>query len=73
MTRTTNEAWDHVFDLYWPIALGVFVTIVVAIVVIVIRWRARGSDEFSGGVDERNGVEAAYAVVLILVAAGLLT
>lgn len=76
MTDSTNDAWDRVLGVYGPIAIGVFVVVVVLLVFIVIRWRARGRDgreEFAGGTDERNPVEIAYAIVLGLVAAGLLT
>jgi cytochrome c oxidase subunit II len=72
VSDTTNGVWDRVFDVYAPLALGVFVLIASSLVFILIRWRARGRDEFPGGRDERNPVEIAYAVLLIVVATGLI-
>lgn len=74
MKNTTIDVWDRIFNVYWPIGLGVLVVIAVLVVAFVLRWRARpgDEDEFPGGTDEKTPLEAAYAVVLILVAAFLL-
>ncbi len=72
MTDTTDEAWNRVLGVYGPIAIGVFVIVILSLGFIVLRWRARGREEFPGGTDERNPVEITYAAVLALVAAGLI-
>jgi len=72
MNDSTTGVWDRVLDLYLPLAGGVFVVVTVLLVFFLIRWRARGRDEFPGGTDERNPVEIVYAAVLTLVAAGLI-
>jgi cytochrome c oxidase subunit 2 len=71
---TTVDVWNRIFDIYWPIGLGVFVLITILVVAFVLRWRIRPGDpdEFPGGTDEKTPLEAAYATLLILIAAFLL-
>lgn len=65
----TAEQYDRVFDVYAPIAIGVFVVIAMTVGFLVFRYRARGRDEFTGGTDSRVGLELGYAAALMVVAA----
>lgn len=66
----TREQFFAVWDVYWPIALAVFVAIAAAIVVLVVRYRSR-EREFPGGKDENEPLETGYAIALACVAAFL--
>lgn len=67
----TREQYQHVFDIYVPIGLGVFVTVVLAVTYAVLRYRRRPR---SGAArwHENNRLEGAYAIGLAFVAAFLL-
>jgi cytochrome c oxidase subunit 2 len=71
---TTVEVWNRIFEVYWPIGLGVLLIVTVLVVAFVLRWRARpgDEDEFPGGTDEKTPVEVVYAIGLALLAAFLL-
>lgn len=67
----TRHEYDRVFAIYVPIAIGVFVVIVVLIVFAVLRYRRR---PVSGAArwHENNRLEGAYAGLLAAVVAFLL-
>jgi cytochrome c oxidase subunit 2 len=69
---TTDEAWDRVLGVYAPIGIGVLALVTLLVVVLVVRYRARGEDDPAGGPSEKNPVELAYAGLLALVAGALL-
>ncbi|MGD9734616.1 MAG: hypothetical protein AB7V58_03250 [Solirubrobacterales bacterium] len=64
--NTRNQFYD-VWNVYWPIALGVFVVILVLVVAFVLRYRSR-SREVPRGKDESTPLEVGYAVGLACVA-----
>jgi cytochrome c oxidase subunit 2 len=66
----TRDAFSRLFDLYVPIAAGVFAMVVVALAVILIRDRARAGHRPSGRASAPR-IELTYAVALVLVAAFL--
>lgn len=66
----TREAYEQVFGIYWPIGVGVFVLIVVALCFVVLRFRS-SSRELPQGKDESKAEEA-YALLVGLIVAGLL-
>lgn len=67
----TRAEYQHVFDIYVPIAIGVFSVIVVAVLFAVLRYRRRPPSAAARW-HEHNPLEGAYAVVLVFVAAFLL-
>lgn len=69
----TRGTYQDLFDVYWPIGVGVFVVITLLIIVFAMRYRDRGPehDRPRRAHHERTPVEAAYVVVLALVAAFL--
>jgi cytochrome c oxidase subunit II len=67
----TRQEYSHLFDIYVPIALAVFVVIVVLLVFVVLRFRS-SSREFPAGRDTSKAAEGVYAVVVGCVAAALL-
>ena len=67
----TRSDYRSVFDVYWPIGLGVFVVICLFIVVAVFRFRSR-ADEIPRGRDESKPLELTYAALLTAAAAFLL-
>lgn len=67
----TRHEYYRVFDIYLPIALGVFVVVVGAILFAVLRARRR-PPERAARWHENNPVEGAYAVLLACVVAFLL-
>jgi cytochrome c oxidase subunit 2 len=67
----TREAFSGLFDLYVPIAAGVFALVVIALVVIVIRFRARPGGDAPSTRSGAVGLEIGYAVILALIAAFL--
>jgi cytochrome c oxidase subunit 2 len=68
----TRGAFSGLFDLYVPIAAGVFAIVVLALVVIVVRDRARPGGPAPSTRSRAPRVEIGYAVVLALIAAFLL-
>ena len=67
----TRSEYDHLFSIYVPIAIGVFVLIVIAVLVAVLIYRRR-PPERAARWHEHNPLEGAYAVLLACVAAFLL-
>jgi cytochrome c oxidase subunit 2 len=70
MTDTARE-YRHLFDIYVPIAVGVFVVVLGLVLFAVFRYRWRPG-RVPGGKAERSALEGAYAVVLAAVVALLL-
>ncbi|MFL5899200.1 MAG: hypothetical protein ACJ76D_12220 [Solirubrobacterales bacterium] len=66
---TRNQYFD-VWNVYWPIALTVFLVILAAVVFIGLRYRSR-SRELVRGSDENQPLEVGYAIGLACVAAFL--
>lgn len=69
MTDTQGQ-YERVFDVYWPVGVGVFAIIALTLGFLLIRYRSR-EDRFDGGTDSRRGLEIGYAFLLALIAAGL--
>ncbi len=67
----TRHEYYHVFGIYVPIAVGVFLVIVVVMVVAVLRYRRRPVSEAARW-HENNRLEGAYAALLAAVVAFLL-
>ena len=67
----TRHEYQHVFDIYVPIGVGVFVLFTLLILGFAVRGRVRPPDR-SARWHENNPVEAGYAVLLACVAAFLL-
>ncbi len=67
----TGSQYRHLFDIYVPIALGVFALIVAVLTVAIVRYRAR-PPERAARWHESNAVEGAYAAILVCVIAFLL-
>jgi cytochrome c oxidase subunit II len=67
----TRAQYQHVFDVYVPIAIGVFVVVVVAVLFAVLHYRGRPVSAAARW-HEHNPLEGAYAMVLVFVAAFLL-
>jgi cytochrome c oxidase subunit 2 len=67
----TRAEYQHVFDIYVPIALGVFALVVALVVVAVLRYRRR-PPERAARWHENNALEGAYAALLVVVIAFLL-
>lgn len=65
----TRKVYDWVFNIYVPIAIGVFVLFTVVIIGAVLVYRR---NERASRVHEANALEASYALVLACVAAFLL-
>jgi cytochrome c oxidase subunit 2 len=68
----SRSDYQHVFDVYLPIAAGVVVVVIGFLVVFALRFRARPGREVSRR-DEAPRLEAAYVAVLALIAAFLVT
>lgn len=66
---STLHAYDHVWGIYMPIAVGVFALIVLVLVALLIRGARRGTP---GKRSEALRIETTYAVVLACVAAFLI-
>jgi cytochrome c oxidase subunit 2 len=66
---TRNQFYD-IWNVYWLIALAVFVIILAAVVFLGLRYRSR-SREIPTGKDENEPLEAAYAIGLACIAAFL--
>lgn len=70
---STRDQFDGLFAVYVPIALGVFVVVLVALAFVTLRYRRRaGRPEFPGGPEEHNPLEGSYAVLLAAVVGFLL-
>ena len=67
----TGHEYQHLFDIYAPIALGVFVLIAVAVGYAVMRYRGRAPQQAARW-HEHNLLEGSYAVLLACVVAFLL-
>jgi cytochrome c oxidase subunit II len=67
----TRQVYDHLFSIYVPIAIGVFLVIFVTVVVAVLIFRRR-EPERAARWHENNPLEGSYAVLLACVAAFLL-
>ncbi len=67
----TRSEYDHVFSIYVPIAVGVFVLIVALTAFALLRYRGR-APEAAARWHENNRLEGSYAVLLALVVAFLL-
>ena len=70
MTSDTSGQYADLAGLYLPIAIAVFVVVVLATLVFVVRFRA-GRPGTPSRRHEHNALEIGYVVVLALVAAGL--
>jgi cytochrome c oxidase subunit II len=68
---STRHEYDRVFDIYVPIAVGLFVLIVAIVVVAILIFRRR-PPERAARWSENNLVEGSYALLLACVAAFLL-
>ena len=68
---STRAEYDHLFSIYVPIAVGVFLVIVVIVLAAVFMFKRR-PPERAARWHENNPVEATYAVALGCVAAFLL-
>lgn len=66
----TREQFFGIWNVYWPIALAVFLLIAGAIVFLALRYRSR-SHEIPRGKDENQPLEVGYAIGLACVAAFL--
>ncbi len=67
----TRHEYRHVFGIYVPIAVGVFIVIAVIMAVVVLRYRTR-PPERAARWHEHNRLEGSYALVLALVCVFLL-
>jgi heme/copper-type cytochrome/quinol oxidase subunit 2 len=68
---STRSEYDHLFSIYVPIAVGVFLVILVTIVAAVVVFRRRPPGRAARW-HENNPLEGTYAVALGCVAAFLL-
>ncbi len=68
---STRQQYDHLFSIYVPIAIGVFVAIVGVVFAAVVIYRRRPPDRAARW-HENNRLEGSYAVLLACVAAFLL-
>jgi cytochrome c oxidase subunit II len=68
---STRSEYDHLFSIYVPIAIGVFVLIVIVVFGAVLIYRRR-PPERAARWHEHNPLEGSYAVLLACVAAFLL-
>ena len=68
---STRREYDHLFNVYVPIAIGVFAVIASSVLVAVLVYRRR-PPERAARWHERNSIEGTYAVLLACTAAFLL-
>jgi cytochrome c oxidase subunit 2 len=68
---STRHEYDALFSVYVPIALGVFVVIVIVILAAILRYRGRPPEKAARW-SEHNGLEAGYALLLTATVAFLL-
>jgi len=68
-----RREFTELFDVYWAIGAGVWLLVAIAVVALVIRFRARGAEDPDAGLDEgrsRNTpLELAYAGLIACVVA----
>ena len=67
----TRQQYDHLFGVYVPIAVAVFVIVTLAILFALMRYRNRPVTAAARW-HENNRLEAGYALTLLAVVAGLL-
>jgi cytochrome c oxidase subunit II len=67
----TRHEYQHLFSIYVPIAIGVFLLVVLATAFVVLRYRRR-RPEAAARWHEHNRLEGGYAVMLALVVVFLL-
>ncbi len=67
----TRHEYQHLFSIYVPIAIGVFVLIVVTVAFALVRYRGRAPEQAAPW-HENNPLEGGYALALLLTAAFLL-
>ncbi len=68
----TARQYEDLFDLYWPIAVGVMAVIWLGLLVLAVRYRRREGDEtWPEQTHERPRAEAAYVALLAIIAAVL--
>jgi cytochrome c oxidase subunit 2 len=67
----TRGEYEQLFDIYVPIAIAVFAIVLVATLVVVIRFRSASRELPSGKHSDRRA-EISYVVVVSLIVAGLL-
>jgi cytochrome c oxidase subunit 2 len=67
----TRDEYQELFEVYWPIGVGVFLVVLVLVLYVVVRFRS-DSKELPRGRDESRRGEGAYALVLACVAAALI-
>lgn len=67
----TRDTYQDLFDVYWPVGVGVFAIITLLVFVFAVRYRDRGPQHDRPRRDhhENTPVEGAYIAVLALVAA----
>lgn len=68
---STRREYDHLFNIYVPIALGVFAVIVLVVLIALIIFRRRPVERAARW-HENNPIEGTYAVLLACTAAFLL-
>jgi cytochrome c oxidase subunit II len=68
---STRQQYDHLFNIYVPIAIGVFALIVVVVLLAVLIYRRRPRERAARW-HEHNPVEGTYAALLACVVAFLL-
>lgn len=69
----TGSSFSHVFGIYWPIAVGVFIVVWVAVLGAAYLFRAeRVGDRWPTGKTKSTPLEVGYAVLLACVVAMLL-
>jgi cytochrome c oxidase subunit 2 len=68
----TRGEYSQLFDVYVPVALAVFLVVLLAVVFVVLRFRSRALD-FPGGRQSDSRMEVGYLVLVALIVAGLLT
>ena len=70
MTRTN---YHHLFDVYWPVGVGVGVVVWAAVLLVLFRYRAsRVGDKWPTGRAENTPLEVGYALLIAAVVAMLL-
>lgn len=67
----TSKQYRQLFDIYVPIALGVFALISLAVLFALVRYRGRAPEQAARW-HEHNALEGAYAALLVCVVAFLL-
>ncbi|HUO69054.1 MAG TPA: cytochrome c oxidase subunit II [Gammaproteobacteria bacterium] len=67
----TRHEYDHLFSIYVPIAIGVFVVVLAATAFAALRYRRR-APERAARWHEHNALEGSYATVLAVIVAFLL-